>query len=119
MSGGSDGDLAKIFGVILLILGGHVSGMSRLESLDERRVATTTTTLGALAVLGVLINDVFVKVGPGLGGLKTEAVQEMDVGLGTMSLVVLVANGRDLLQTKLMAKFGLGLKDAVHVSENM
>lgn len=103
----------------MLVLGGHVSGVSRLESLDEGRVATTTATLGALAILGVLIDDVLVEVGTGLGGLKAEAVQEVDVGLGAVSLVVGVANGRDLLQTKFMAKLGLGLKDAVHFSERM
>lgn len=103
----------------MLVLGGHVSGVTRLESLDEGRVATTTATLGELAVLGVVIDDVLVKVGTGLGGLKAEAVQDVDVGLGAVSLVVGVANGRDLLQTKFMAKLRLGLKNAVHFSEKM
>lgn len=117
MSGGANGNLAKVLGIILLVLGGHVSGVSRLQSLDECRVGTTTATLRGMAVLGFLINDVLVKVRTRLGGLKAKAVQEVDVRLGTVWLVVLVANDLDLAQTELMAKGRLDLKDAVHLFE--
>lgn len=49
-----------------------------------------------------------------LCGLETETVHEVNVGLGAMTLVVLVRNRRDLLEAELLLELGLSCEGSIH-----
>lgn len=64
-----------------------------------------------------LVNSVLLEVRAGLGGLKAEAVEEIDVGLCAVALVVFVADSGDFVEAAVEAELGLGLEDGLHGCE--
>jgi len=110
LRGGTNCDLTQVHGIILLVFCSNRSGVSVVTSLDECRMSTRSATFGGSS----LVDGVFVHIGAGLCGLEAKPVHQIDIGFGAMALVLFVVNGLDLLQTQLLAKFGLNSENRFH-----
>lgn len=111
--------LAKVLGVILLILGGDLTGLDGSARvgprlLDEGAVHVHATadwdsTVGQTTLMDFLLVEVRARK----GGLEAEPIQKIDVGLGAMALVVLVGDDLDLVEAEALHQLRLYLEHSL------
>lgn len=115
MGRGADLNLTQVLGVVLLVLSGNLASLAVGGGPDKLLLVTDTTAPGDVGVgKATLVDCCGMLVWTGLGGLKAEAVEEVDVGLRAVRLVVLVGDGQDLLEAEFLLKLGLGLECGRH-----
>lgn len=95
----ADLHFTQILSVILLVFRSHLAGLAVRSGSNELVLTAKTTAAGNIGVgKATLVQVGGVTVGTGLGWLKAETVQEVDIGFRAMCFVVLVGDSHDLLQ---------------------
>lgn len=121
----ANGHLAKILRVILLVLCPHLSSLCSVRVrgalwsylLPQVLLLVDATAAGLMKVWvgeSTLVELDALKVRAWLGGLKAEAIEQVDVRLGAVALVVFVADGPNLAEAALEAELCLDVEDGLH-----
>ena len=101
LCGSTNLDRAEVLGIVLLIVCCNLASIrgTRPSLLNQNAVGgCLASNFVKKAMVTGLRDLVYVEVWPGFGGLETPLLEEVDVGFGTRSLVLLVRNDFNLLQ---------------------
>ena len=102
LSRSADLDGTEILGVVLLVLSSHFSGLASAGILLRENavgMSSASKLMESIAMSLGLSGLLCVEVWARHGGLEAPFLEEVDIGLGTRSLVLLVGYKSDLLQS--------------------
>jgi len=96
---GTNGNRAEVLRVVLLVLGGYVADITAGElHLEDRLHGSFSADKLVLAVFALLVHVAAHEVGTFHGGFEGIFVEEVDVGLGSGTLVLGVVDELDTVE---------------------